>query len=288
MSVLYIVATPIGNLEDISLRAIRVLREVNLIAAEDTRKTRRLLARYDIGTPMTSYYEHSKRSKLEYILERLKQEDIALVSEAGMPGLSDPGYELVTAASERGIRVVPIPGPSAVITALVVSGLPTDRFSYLGFLPHKTAARKRLLESAAGEPGSIVVLETPHRLRAALEDIKLVLGDRRIAVCRELTKRFEEVYRGTVSQASEHFRTPRGEFTLVIEGKRAPKQPPMTAEIEEQLHYQYLSGATAKEAIARIAGETGLPRKELYRTWLKLGRVWEINKDSYHSLERRE
>ena len=288
MSVLYIVATPIGNLEDISLRAIRVLREVNLIAAEDTRKTRRLLARYDIGTPMTSYYEHSKRSKLEYILERLKQEDIALVSEAGMPGLSDPGYELVTAASERGIRVVPIPGPSAVITALVVSGLPTDRFSYLGFLPHKTAARKRLLESAAGEPGSIVVLETPHRLRAALEDIRLVLGDRRIAVCRELTKRFEEVYRGTVSQASEHFRTPRGEFTLVIEGKRAPKQPPMTAEIEEQLHYQYLSGATAKEAIARIAGETSLPRKELYRTWLKLGRVWEINKDSYHSLERRE
>lgn len=288
MSVLYIVATPIGNLEDISLRAIRVLREVNLIAAEDTRKTRRLLARYDIGTPMTSYYEHSKRGKLEYILERLKQEDIALVSEAGMPGLSDPGYELVTAASERGIRVVPIPGPSAVITALVVSGLPTDRFTYLGFLPHKTAARKRLLESAVSEPGSIVVLETPHRLRAALEDIKLVLGDRRIAVCRELTKRFEEVYRGTVSQASEHFRTPRGEFTLVIEGKRAPKQPPMTAEIEEQLHYQYLSGATAKEAIARIAGETGLPRKELYRTWLKLGRVWEINKDSCHSLERRE
>lgn len=288
MSVLYIVATPIGNLEDISLRAIRVLREVNLIAAEDTRKTRRLLARYDIGTPMTSYYEHSQRSKLEYILERLKQEDIALVSEAGMPGLSDPGYELVTAASERGIRVVPIPGPSAVITALVVSGLPTDRFTYLGFLPHRTTARKRLLESAVSEPGSIVVLETPHRLRAALEDIKLVLGDRRIAVCRELTKRFEEVYRGTVSQASEHFRTPRGEFTLVIEGKRAPKQPPMTAEIEEQLHYQYLSGATAKEAIARIAGETGLPRKELYRTWLKLGRVWEINKDSCHSLERRE
>lgn len=288
MSVLYIVATPIGNLEDISLRAIRVLREVKLIAAEDTRKTRRLLARYEIGTPMTSYYEHSKRSKLEYILERLKQEDIALVSEAGMPGLSDPGYELVTAAAERGIRVVPIPGASAVVTALVVSGLPTDRFTYLGFLPHKTAARKRLLESAAGEPGSIVVLETPHRLRAALEDIKLVLGDRRIAVCRELTKRFEEVYRGTVSQAIEHFRTPRGEFTLVIEGKRAPKQPPMTAEIEEQLHYQYLSGATAKEAIARIAGETGLPRKELYRTWLKLGRVWEINKDSYHSLERRE
>lgn len=288
MSVLYIVATPIGNLEDISLRAIRVLREVNLIAAEDTRKTRRLLVRYDIGTPMTSYYEHSKRSKLEYILERLKQEDIALVSEAGMPGLSDPGYELVTAAAERGIRVVPIPGASAVVTALVVSGLPTDRFTYLGFLPHKTAARKRLLESAAGEPGSIVVLETPHRLRAALEDIKLVMGDRRIAVCRELTKRFEEVYRGTVSQAIEHFRTPRGEFTLVIEGKRAPKQPPMTAEIEEQLHYQYLSGATAKEAIARIAGETGLPRKELYRTWLKLGRVWEINKDSCHSLERRE
>jgi len=270
MSALYVVATPIGNLEDVSLRALRTLREVKLIAAEDTRKTKRLLTTYDIRTPMTSYHEHNKRSKLDYILNQIEGGDVALVSEAGMPGISDPGYELVVAASRRGIPVVPIPGPSVVITALAISGLPTDKFSYIGFLPRKSNDRRRLLESVADESGTIVVLETPHRLLAALNDILLILGDRKVAVCRELTKVYEEVFRGTVSQAIDHFAQPRGEFTLVIEGKVEKDKPQLTAEVEKQLHHMRLSGVTAKEAIARVAGETGLSKRELYRAWLRL------------------
>jgi len=279
---LYVVATPIGNLEDISQRALRILREVKLIAAEDTRKTRRLLSAYDIKTPLASYHEHNKQAKLEYILNFLQDGDVAIVSEAGMPGMSDPGYELIKAASERGIPVIPIPGPSAVITALVVSGLPTDRFLYLGFLPRRSNARRTLLESVAEEPGTIVALEAPHRLQATLNDLLLVLGDRQIAVCRELTKLHEEIFRGTISQAIEHFTKPKGEFTLVIEGKREKKKPQMTEAVEQRLHYMYLSGATAKEAIAEVARETGLSKRELYRAWLKLDKVWE--KNSYHSL----
>ena len=286
MLTLYVVATPIGNLEDISLRALRILREVKLIAAEDTRKTKRLLVTYDIKTPMTSYHEHNKRSKLDYILGRLEDGDVALVSEAGMPGMSDPGYELIVAAHQRGIPVVPIPGPSAVVTALVISGLPTDRFVYIGFLPHKANARQRLLESVAHEYGTIVALESPHRLLATLNDILLILGDRKIAICRELTKVHEEVFRGTISQAIKHFTRPRGEFTLVIEGKREKDKPQLTEDIERQLHYMYQSGVTAKEAIAKISGETGLPRKELYRAWLRLDKVLDIKRNSCQSLER--
>ena len=286
MLTLYVVATPIGNLEDISLRALRILREVKLIAAEDTRKTKRLLVTYDIKTPMTSYHEHNKRSKLDYILGRLEDGDVALVSEAGMPGMSDPGYELITAAHQRGIPVVPIPGPSAVVTALVISGLPTDRFVYIGFLPHKANARQRLLESVAHEYGTIVALESPHRLLATLNAILLILGDRKIAICRELTKIHEEVSRGTISQAIKHFTRPRGEFTLVIEGKREKDKPQLTEDIERQLHYMYQSGVTAKEAIAKISGETGLTRKELYRAWLRLDKVLDIKKNSCQSLER--
>ena len=219
MPVLYVIATPIGNLEDISLRALRLLREVKLIAAEDTRKTRHLLNAYNIKTPLTSYHEHSKRAKLDYLLDYLEKEDLALVSEAGMPGLSDPGYELIIAAIEGGISVVPIPGASAVITALVVSGLPTDQFLYVGFLPRRKGQRQRLLSSIVDEPRTIVAFETPHRLGDALNDIGEILGDRRISVCRELTKVHEEIFRGRVSQAREHFVEPRGEFSLVIEGK---------------------------------------------------------------------
>jgi 16S rRNA (cytidine1402-2'-O)-methyltransferase len=277
MPILYVVATPIGNLEDISLRALRLLREVKLIAAEDTRKTRRLLTAYDIKTPLTSYYEHNKLTKLDYILDQLKEGDIALVSEAGMPGISDPGYELISAASQRNIPVVPVPGPSAITTALAVSGLPTDRFTFIGFLPNKAAARRRALEVISNEPGTIIVLEAPHRVAAALEDILLVLGDRRIAVGRELTKLHEEIFRGTVSGAINHFTAPRGEFTLVIEGRGKGEKPQLTDAVEKQLHDMYLSGATAKEAVATVAGETGLKRKELYQTWLKLDKVWERN-----------
>ena len=269
MPTLYIVATPIGNLEDISLRALRTLREVKLIAAEDTRKTRRLLTTYDIKTSVTSYHEHNKWTKLDHILNYLESEDVALVSNAGMPGISDPGYELIVAANQRGISVVPIPGPSVVTTALVISGLPPDRFSYIGFLPHKASGRRRLLKSIADEHSTIVALESPHRLLAALNDILLILGDRRIAVCRELTKIYEEVFRGTISQAIEHFTAPRGEFTLVIEGKKGKDKPQLTEDVENQLHHMRLSGVTAKEAMAKMIGETGLPKKELYRAWLK-------------------
>jgi 16S rRNA (cytidine1402-2'-O)-methyltransferase len=219
MPVLYVIATPIGNLEDISLRALRLLQEVKLIAAEDTRTTRHLLNAHNIKTPLTSYHEHSKRAKLDYLLNYLEKEDVALVSEAGMPGLSDPGYELVIAAIERGISVVPIPGASAVITALVVSGLPTDQFLYIGFLPRRKGQRQRLLNSIVDEPRTIVAFETPHRLREALSDIEEILGNRRLSVCRELTKVHEEIFRGRVSQAREYFVEPRGEFSLVIEGK---------------------------------------------------------------------
>jgi 16S rRNA (cytidine1402-2'-O)-methyltransferase len=270
MPTLYVVATPIGNLEDISLRAIRILREVKLIAAEDTRKTRRLLTSYDIKTPLTSYFEHNKLAKLDRILKCLKEGDVALVSEAGMPGISDPGYELIVEAGRHDIPVVPVPGPSAVTTALAVSGLPTDRFLYIGFLPGKTGPRRRTLESVVDEPGTIIALEAPHRLTAALDDILSVLGDRRLAVCRELTKLHEEVFRGTVSEALQHFTGPRGEFTLVIEGKGAGERPQLTEDIERQMQQMYLTGATAREAIATVAGETGLPRKELYQAWLRL------------------
>jgi 16S rRNA (cytidine1402-2'-O)-methyltransferase len=267
---LYIVATPIGNLEDISLRALRTLREVKLIAAEDTRRTKQLLATYDIKTPITSYHERNKLAKLDYILDCLSQGDVALVSDAGMPGISDPGYELIVAASQRGIPLVPIPGPSVVITALVVSGLDTSQRIYLGYLPHKASARQRRLQSVASEYATIVVLETPHRLLAALNDILQVLGDRRIAVCRELTKVHEEVFRGRVSQAIDHFAEPRGEFTLVIEGKKEQKKPQLTEAIEKQLQQMRRSGVGAKEAVAKVAGETGLSRKELYQVWLRL------------------
>jgi len=268
MPALYVVATPIGNLEDITLRALRTLREVKLIAAEDTRKTKRLLTTYNIKVPVTSFHEHNKWSKLEYILGCLDNGDVALVSEAGMPGISDPGYELIVAAYKRGIPVIPIPGASAVTTAIAISGLPAERFIFLGFLPNKTVSRCRVLESVANEYGTIVVLESPHRLIAALNDILTVLGDRRMAVCRELTKIYEEVFRGTVSQAIEHFTEQRGEFTLVIEGKRVKEKPALTEDIERQLHHMRLSGVSAKEAIARVAGETGISKKELYRAWL--------------------
>jgi 16S rRNA (cytidine1402-2'-O)-methyltransferase len=272
MSVLYVVATPIGNLEDITLRALRVLREVHLIAAEDTRKTRRLLTAYHIKTPLTSYYEHNKLTKLDFILGTLQDHDVALVSEAGMPGISDPGYELVVAASEHDIRVVPVPGPSALTAALAASALPTDRFTFIGFLPSKAGARRKALEGIVTETGTIIALEAPHRLQAALSDIRQVLGDRRISICRELTKVYEETFRGTVSGAIRHFTAPRGEFTLVIAGAAVARGPELTGDIARRLQRMYLSGIAAREAVAAVAGETGLKKKALYQAWLGLDR----------------
>jgi 16S rRNA (cytidine1402-2'-O)-methyltransferase len=270
MPVLYLVATPIGNLEDITLRALRILREVKLIAAEDTRKTRRLLNTYGIRTRLTSYHEQGKGSGTDYLLEFLKDNDIALVSEAGTPGLSDPGYDLVAAAAQRGIRVVPVPGPSAIVASLTVSTLPSVQFLYVGFLPRGKGARQRFLRSIAAEPRTIIALETPHRLRIALEDLLAVLGERRVALCRELTKVHEEVFRGTLSQAIEHFTQPRGEFTLVIEGKTGKEESVLKAETTRELQHLRRQATGAKKAIVQVAATSGLSRKELYRTWLGL------------------
>ncbi|MFQ5811585.1 MAG: 16S rRNA (cytidine(1402)-2'-O)-methyltransferase [Anaerolineae bacterium] len=271
MGTLYIVGTPIGNLEDVSLRALRILGEVDLIAAEDTRRTRKLLTHYGIETPLTSYHEHNKLTKLDELLSTLQQKDVALVSEAGMPGLSDPGYELIEAAIARGIPVVPVPGPSAVVTALVVSGLPTDSFLYLGFLPRRQKQRRQLLASVAGETRTLVAFEAPHRLRASLADLKAVLGDRRIALARELTKVYEEVWRGSIGQALAHFEEnpPRGEFTLVIEGAKEERVVWDEGQVMEALAELLAEGVGKKGAIKAVADLAGWPKREVYKLALQ-------------------
>lgn len=268
MPALYIVATPIGNLEDITLRALRILKEVRLIAAEDTRKTRVLLDRYQIRTPLTSYHEHNKAAKTAYLLRHLETGDLALVSEAGMPGISDPGCELVVSAAAAGVKLVPVPGPSALVTALAVSGLPASRFTCLGFLPRRRADKARLLNDVAREPRTLVVFEAPHRLQETLEEMRRVLGERRVVAVREATKLHEEIFRGTVSEAMIHFQQPRGEFTLVIEGRPEEGPPKVTAEVEKQVRALQREGATAREALAQLADATGISRKDLYRAWL--------------------
>lgn len=273
MGTLYLVATPIGNLEDISARALRILRQVRLIAAEDTRQTRKLLSHYDIHTPLISYHEHNKLTRLEDVLSALAQGDVALVSDAGTPALNDPGYELVRAALHAGHTVSPIPGPCAPIAALVTSGLPTDAFLYLGYLPRKAAERQRLLKSVIDLPYTLIFLETPHRLLKALADLETILGDRQIAIARELTKIHEEIWRGNISQARLYFsqNPPRGEFTLILEGKRQmtdmPRQPSRWT--EEQLSVAIRAGLQAGEPPSvlakRLARASGWDRQEIYK-----------------------
>jgi 16S rRNA (cytidine1402-2'-O)-methyltransferase len=218
---LYVVATPIGNLEDVSLRALRVLREVDLVAAEDTRHVRKLLDHYGIRKRVVSYHEHNERTRTPQLLAALRSgRSVALVSDAGTPALSDPGYPLVRACAEAQIPVVPVPGPSAAVAALVVSGLPTDRFLFLGFPPRRRPARRRFFEEVRDGRATLVLFESPHRLADCLEDALAVLGDRRAAVCRELTKLHEEVRRGTLSELVSWARqaAPLGEVTVVVEG----------------------------------------------------------------------
>ena len=220
---LYLVSTPIGNLEDITLRALRVLKEVDLVAAEDTRQTRRLLTHYNIRTPLTSYFEANQQVKGDKLIERLKAgETIALVSDAGTPIISDPGYPLLRGCIEAEIPIIPIPGASAVVTAASISGLPLHNFTFEGFLSPKSGKRKRQLRVLADEERTLILFESPHRLRRFLENVLEVMGERDIVIARELTKRFEEVFRGNVSKALEKFRNtePRGEFTIVISGVR--------------------------------------------------------------------
>lgn len=266
MGTLYLVGTPIGNLEDITLRALRVLREVSLIAAEDTRRARVLLSHYNISTPVVSFFEGNRARRTEQILRQLEEGDVAVISEAGMPGLSDPGYELVRAALERGFPITAVPGPTAPVVALILSGLPTDRFLYLGFLPRRRAQRAALLREVAAVPWTLVAFEAPHRLLESLEDMEAVLGNRPIAVCRELTKMFEEVWRGTISGAREYFSTtePRGEFTLVIGG--AAEQARWTKdEVRAALRERLEAGVSPSQAAREIAARSGWPRREVYR-----------------------
>jgi 16S rRNA (cytidine1402-2'-O)-methyltransferase len=218
---LYVVGTPIGNLEDITLRAIRVLREVDLIAAEDTRTSRVLMRAHQVETPLVSFHEFSGPGQVRRLVERLEQGNVALVSDAGMPGLSDPGYPLINATLAAGHTVVPIPGPSALLAALVSSGLPMHSFHFMGFLPRKSGQRRRALAAVAEEEATIVAFESPHRLAASLADAAAVLGDRPMAAARELTKKFEEVARGTIGELKARFEreVPRGEFTLVFGGR---------------------------------------------------------------------
>ncbi len=269
MGTLYLVSTPIGNLEDISARALRILREVQLVAAEDTRVTRKLLTHFDIHTRLVSYYEHNKLTKLDSILNALEAGDVALVSDAGTPALNDPGYELVRAALDAGHRVSPVPGPASPIAALIASGLPTDSFLFLGYLPRTSAERKSAFEQVADLPYTLIFLETPHRLLASLHDLQLALGDRRIALARELTKLHEEVWRGTISEAMQHFQEPRGEFVLVVEGNKAEGTKWTEAELLGAIHKELERGETPSALAARLAESSGWRRREIYALTIK-------------------
>ncbi len=266
MGTLYLVATPIGNLEDITLRALRVLRECDLVAAEDTRTTGQLLAHFGIEKPLLSYFEHNKLQRLDQLLEALRHGDVALVCKAGSPLLSDPGYELVRAALAQGISVVSIPGPSAIIAALSVSGLPSDRFLFLGFLPRRAAPRRALLTQVSNVQATLVCFEAPHRLRETLADMEAILGGARVcAVCRELTKMHEEVWRGSLAEARAEWesRQPRGEFTLVVSGA-----PPPTAwdetRVRQALETLLAHGVSRSAAARQVAHESGWSRSAVY------------------------
>src|SRR3972149_11459481 len=268
MGTLFLVATPIGNLEDISARALRTLSEVQLIAVEDTRKTGRLLKHFNISTRTTSYYEYNKISKLDLILESLDTGDVALVSDAGTPALNDPGYELVCAALQAGHAVSPIPGPSAPLAALVASGLPTDSFVYLGYLPRKSAERRRSILEVENLPYTLVFLETPHRLQEALADLQEMLGDRQMAAARELTKLHEEILRSSISIVRQHFvsHPPRVEFTLVAAGKKIDSSASWTEEqLQSAIRAGLLQGESASALAARLAGESGWERRKIYQ-----------------------
>ena len=266
---LYIVATPIGNLEDITLRALRVLRECDLIAAEDTRRTRKLLAAYDIKTSLTSLHDQNEAQKSTSLITEMQSgKSVACVSDAGTPAISDPGYVLVREAIARGIRVVPIPGPSAVIAALSASGLPTDSFVFHAFLPSRSGKRRQFLQSVAGEEKTMVCYESPNRLVAALHDILSILGDRTVVVFRELTKLYEEVFRGTVTDvlASVEGKKVKGEITLIIRGA-ASGVPHWSPEDIEKRYKALRRDATlsTRDIIHIITKEMNLPRKEVYR-----------------------
>jgi len=282
---LYIVGTPIGNLEDLTPRAARILAEVSLVAAEDTRVTRRLLSHLGIRPRTTSFHQHNWREKMDGVLAELAEGDVALVTDAGMPGISDPGSELVVAAAEAGFNVEVVPGPSAVTAALALSGFSGDAFLFLGFLPRRKIDRLAALREASMSAVPLVLFEAPHRLRATLADLDTVFGGRQLAVCRELTKLHEEVFRGAAAQALEHFASPRGEVVLVVQGWQAEDSGQPGAggenEVATELNLRQMlsdlkeDGVRAKDAVAAVAESTGLAKNRVYQAWVELGRESE-------------
>lgn len=279
MGTLYLCPTPIGNLEDITYRAVRVLTEAAVVAAEDTRHTRKLFSHFSIHTPLISYHEHNKMQQGPQLVERLLQgEDVALVSDAGMPGISDPGSDLVRLALEAGITVIPLPGANAALTALIASGLDTTCFSFIGFLPKTGKKRRELLETWKHHPYTLIFYESPHRLKETLSELEEVLGDRQAVAARELTKKFEEFIRMSLSEMRGHFALymPRGEFCLLVaggeEGSEAPAKELLP--VEEAVLALVEAGIDKKEAIKQVALERKVPKREVYQAVL----TWEQKK----------
>lgn len=272
--ILYLVPTPIGNLEDMSFRAIRILKEADVIAAEDTRNTKKLMNYYEIDTPIVSYHEHNKKVSGEKLLKRLREgAKIALVSDAGMPTISDPGYELVSMAAEEKLTVVPLPGANAALTALIASGLAPQPFYFYGFLPRQKKDKKRELAELAKQTSTIILYESPHRLKETLLSLAEGLGNRKIVLCRELTKKYEEFIRGTIEEALKWASEEevRGEFCLIIEGNSEPvhEGPPWWEDltIKEHVEYYIGEGYHSKEAVKLVAKERGLNKREVYQAY---------------------
>lgn len=269
---LYVVATPIGNLEDMTYRAVRILQEVDLIAAEDTRHSRRLLDHYAIKSQMISYHEHNEAERAEQLVERLRQgESVALISDAGTPAIADPGYRLVRRCRQEGVEVVAVPGPSALVAALSISGLPTDSFAFIGFLPAKAHARRNTLQALADESRTVACYETPHRLQACLNDIVELLGDdRELAIARELTKRHEELFHGTAATANDYFSAGkvRGELVLLI--GPAEKKRPVGTVTDALLRMREETDLSWKEIVKQVAKEFEQPSRDVYRESLSL------------------
>ena len=278
MGALYVIGTPIGNLEDITLRAARVLASVPLVAAEDTRVTRRLLTHLDANPRLLSCNEHNWRRRLPMLLAALESGDVALVTDAGSPAVSDPGAGLVAAVADAGYPVVSVPGVSAVSAALSVAGFPADRFVFLGFLPRRRSERTATLADAAGLGQTLVLFEAPHRLRATLNDLADALNDPPLAVCRELTKLHEEVWRGQASDAAAYFAEPRGEFTIVVGPSptdattMTDAAPTITIDAARQaLAQRRAAGMRGRDAVAEVVAATGLPRRTVYALWVETG-----------------
>lgn len=275
---LYVVPTPIGNLEDLTIRALNILKTVDLIGAEDTRITKKLLTHYEINCPLTSYHEHSDDSKVNYLLNELQAgKQIAIVSDAGMPGISDPGTVLIQQAIQAEVNVVVLPGANAALCALVGSGLPTDQFYFYGFLPRKNKDRNQAWQALNNQQGTIILYESPYRLKSTLTDLKENLGNRRIAVARELTKKFEEYVRGTVDEVLEWAETGmiKGEFCIVIEGNKTSTQVEVEwwkelTIMEHVEHYIEAEQLMSKEAIKKVAKERDLQKRDVYQVYHRI------------------